>query len=153
MNTGKTDTTPKTKNLTQCRQPSRSAIKIPAAGGKNNTELNATTPTGADKKVEEEINIVKEVVYVKNKSEDDEFQLPKRKRSQKANKEFPPNKKPAAIEPVKTQNKYEALINLKNSDDPTTGMSSQPVIPPIMLRRTADYKELIKRLNTVHKIN
>ncbi|KAF8778048.1 hypothetical protein HNY73_014816 [Argiope bruennichi] len=67
---------------TQAKPPFRSAIKIPA-------KTNAT-PTGEDKKVEDEINIVKEIVYIKNKNNDDEFQLPKRKRSHKANKEIPP---------------------------------------------------------------
>ncbi|KAF8785964.1 Nucleic-acid-binding protein transposon like protein [Argiope bruennichi] len=152
MDIGKTaDSKPsntlKNKIPTQFMPPFRSAIKLPA-------KINAT-PTGEDKKVDNEINIVKEVVYVKNKNKnkDDEFQLFKRKRSHKANKEIPPNKKPAAVEPLKTQNKYDALSDLKNSDDPTTGLVNQPVIPPIMLRRTADYKEIIKRLNTVHKIN
>ncbi|KAF8785183.1 Nucleic-acid-binding protein transposon like protein [Argiope bruennichi] len=49
------------------------------------------------------------------------------------------------------QNRYSPL-EADKGDIPFQETQISPKIPPIMLRRTAEYREIIKRLNTIHNI-
>ncbi|GBO32313.1 hypothetical protein AVEN_106040-1 [Araneus ventricosus] len=76
---------------------------------------------------------------------EEEFQRHRNKRKPSLEDTSIP-KKQLTKSPVKLSNKFEGLV--EQNDPPPT-----PPIPPVALKRTDNYKVIIKRLNEVKKIS
>ncbi|GBN74650.1 hypothetical protein AVEN_194713-1 [Araneus ventricosus] len=85
----------------------------------------------------------------------DEFTtVQKKRRRRRSDDTINVNKKvniPDKNPEVETRNTYEVLQDQKINEDKLTPIPS-PKIPPIMLKRIAEYPILLKRINTVKKI-
>ncbi|GBO23089.1 Nucleic-acid-binding protein from transposon X-element [Araneus ventricosus] len=87
----------------------------------------------------------------------DSFQYPNRKRGRALSNELISNKKLNADDGLPLNNTFAILANLPTEDDTPVATESvnaitKPNIPPIMMRRTQDYRILLKEINEVEKI-
>ncbi|GBO40718.1 hypothetical protein AVEN_150647-1, partial [Araneus ventricosus] len=85
----------------------------------------------------------------------DEFTtVQKKRRRRRSDDTINVNKKvniPAKNPEIETRNTYDVLQDQKINEDNLTPIPP-PKIPPIMLKRIAEYPILLKRINTVKKI-
>ncbi|GBM29800.1 Nucleic-acid-binding protein from transposon X-element [Araneus ventricosus] len=92
-----------------------------------------------------------------NSKSKDSFQYPNRKRGRALSNELISNKKLNADGGLPINNTFAILANLPTDDATSVTSESanaiiKPKIPPIMMKRSQDYRNLLKELNEVEKI-